>query len=101
MSTTTSGTIVDGHAITSCDAPLWSIAVKDVTTLEGLGSADHPHPLQRAADDLYHPRDPTEVEYHYCLLNVDNGKLKFEMYRLSDGTPARFEVRDSFEVTVK
>jgi nicotinate dehydrogenase subunit A len=40
--------IVDGHAITSCDAPLWSVADKDVTTLEGLGSAEHPHPLQRA-----------------------------------------------------
>jgi nicotinate dehydrogenase subunit A len=40
--------IVDGHAITSCDAPLWSVADKDVTTLEGLGSAEKPHPLQRA-----------------------------------------------------
>ena len=40
--------IVDDHAITSCDAPLWSVADKDVTTLEGLGSAQHPHPLQRA-----------------------------------------------------
>src|SRR6202012_287063 len=33
---------------TSCDAPVWSVADKDVTTLEGLGSVDHPHPLQRA-----------------------------------------------------
>ncbi len=40
--------IVGDRAITSCDAPLWSVAGKDVTTLEGLGSADHPHPLQRA-----------------------------------------------------
>jgi nicotinate dehydrogenase subunit A len=40
--------IVGGRAITSCDAPLWSVADKDVTTLEGLGSVDHPHPLQRA-----------------------------------------------------
>lgn len=40
--------IVDDHAITSCDAPLWSFADKDVTTLEGLGSAERPHALQRA-----------------------------------------------------
>ena len=40
--------IVGDRAITSCDAPLWSIADKDVTTLEGLGSAEKPHPLQRA-----------------------------------------------------
>jgi nicotinate dehydrogenase subunit A len=40
--------IVGDHAMTSCDMPLWSVADKDVTTLEGLGSAEHPHPLQRA-----------------------------------------------------
>jgi nicotinate dehydrogenase subunit A len=40
--------IVGDRAITSCDAPLWSVAGKDVTTLEGLGTAEHPHPLQRA-----------------------------------------------------
>ena len=40
--------IVGDHAITACDTPLWSVADKDVTTLEGLGSADRPHPLQRA-----------------------------------------------------
>ena len=40
--------IVGDRAITSCDAPLWSIADKDVTTLEGLGSAEKPHALQRA-----------------------------------------------------
>ena len=40
--------IVDDHAVTSCDTPLWSVADKDVTTLEGLGSPEQPHPLQRA-----------------------------------------------------
>jgi len=40
--------IVGDHAVTACDTPLWSVADKDVTTLEGLGSADRPHPLQRA-----------------------------------------------------
>jgi len=40
--------IVGDRAVSSCDMPLWSVADKDVTTLEGLGSADRPHPLQRA-----------------------------------------------------
>jgi nicotinate dehydrogenase subunit A len=40
--------IVSGRAASSCDMPLWSVADKDVTTLEGLGSAEQPHPLQRA-----------------------------------------------------
>src|SRR5690349_10347533 len=40
--------IVGDRAVSSCDMPLWSVADKDITTLEGLGNAAHPHPLQRA-----------------------------------------------------
>ncbi len=40
--------LIGDHAVTSCDTPLWSVADKDITTLEGLGSIEHPHPLQRA-----------------------------------------------------
>ena len=40
--------LVDDHAVTACDAPLWSVANKNVTTIEGLGNAQRPHPLQRA-----------------------------------------------------
>jgi nicotinate dehydrogenase subunit A len=40
--------IVGDRAVTACDTPLWSLADKDVTTIEGLGDAQKPHPLQRA-----------------------------------------------------
>lgn len=40
--------ILDGHAVTSCDTPMWSVAGKGVTTLEGLGTREAPHPLQTA-----------------------------------------------------
>ena len=40
--------LVDDRAVTACDTPLWSVANKDVTTIEGLGNAQKPHPLQRA-----------------------------------------------------
>jgi nicotinate dehydrogenase subunit A len=36
------------RAVTSCDTPLWSVADKTITTIEGLGTAARPHPLQRA-----------------------------------------------------
>ncbi len=39
--------ILGDHAVTACDTPLWSVAGKDVTTVEGLGNAQKPHPLQR------------------------------------------------------
>lgn len=40
--------MVDGRAMASCDMPMWSVADKDVVTVEGLGTAEQPHPLQRA-----------------------------------------------------
>src|SRR3954470_21605208 len=40
--------MIDGQAVASCDTPLWSIADKDVTTIEGLGTSEQPHPLQSA-----------------------------------------------------
>ena len=40
--------LVDGRAVASCDLPLPAAAGKDVTTIEGLGSPEQPHPLQSA-----------------------------------------------------
>lgn len=40
--------IIDDRAMSACDMPLWSAADKDVTTIEGLGTSERPHPLQRA-----------------------------------------------------
>lgn len=40
--------MVDGHAVASCETPMWSVRGKQVTTLEGLGQPGAPHPLQTA-----------------------------------------------------
>jgi nicotinate dehydrogenase subunit A len=40
--------LMDGHVIAACDTPVWSVAGKSITTIEGLGSRDNPHPLQNA-----------------------------------------------------
>jgi nicotinate dehydrogenase subunit A len=40
--------LVDGHTAYSCDTPLWSAADKEITTVEGLGSAGRPHPVTAA-----------------------------------------------------
>lgn len=79
--------IVDGHAVASCDTPLWSVAAKSVTTLEGLGTPEAPHALQKAfiaeqamqcgycisgimttaAALLMHKPNPTEAEVRAAL----------------------------------
>jgi nicotinate dehydrogenase subunit A len=40
--------IVDGKAVPSCDVPAAAVAGKSITTIEGIGTADRLHPLQRA-----------------------------------------------------
>ncbi|MDB5855475.1 MAG: (2Fe-2S)-binding protein [Herminiimonas sp.] len=40
--------LLDDNAVASCDLPLWALEGKEVTTVEGLGSAVAPHPLQQA-----------------------------------------------------
>lgn len=40
--------LIDGRAARSCALPLAGVAGREVTTLEGLGSASAPHPVQQA-----------------------------------------------------
>ena len=40
---------IDGQPVRSCVAPLSSVSsAQEIVTLEGLGSPEHPHPLQKA-----------------------------------------------------
>ena len=43
--------LLDGQAIRSCIYPVGNVVGKQVTTLEGLGTLEHPHPLQQAFID--------------------------------------------------
>jgi nicotinate dehydrogenase subunit A len=40
--------MVDGKAMPSCDAPLWSVENKRITTVEGLAEDAELHPVQKA-----------------------------------------------------
>ena len=40
--------LIDGRAVRSCSYPAENVAGQTVVTLEGLGTADRPHPLQAA-----------------------------------------------------
>jgi aerobic-type carbon monoxide dehydrogenase small subunit (CoxS/CutS family) len=39
---------VDGRAVRSCVTPVNAVAGRQITTLAGLGSPEHPHPVQAA-----------------------------------------------------
>jgi nicotinate dehydrogenase subunit A len=40
--------LVDGKPQTSCNLPVWSVQDAHITTLEGLGTPEAPHPVQTA-----------------------------------------------------
>jgi len=40
--------LIDGRAVRSCVTPINAVATREITTIEGIGSLDKPHPLQRA-----------------------------------------------------
>jgi nicotinate dehydrogenase subunit A len=40
--------LIDGKPEKSCTRPIWNVAGKAVTTVEGLGTPQNPHPLQQA-----------------------------------------------------
>jgi len=52
---------IDGNAVRSCITPLSSVGERHVVTLEGLGSAEKPHPVQQAFID------EQAVQCGYCI----------------------------------
>ncbi|HZP75122.1 MAG TPA: (2Fe-2S)-binding protein [Pseudolabrys sp.] len=55
---------VDGRAIYSCLTPIVALEGKEITTLEGLGTVDKPHPLQRAF------MDEQAAQCGYCIAGM-------------------------------
>jgi nicotinate dehydrogenase subunit A len=56
--------LIDGKPEKCCAKPVWSVAGKSVITIEGLGSADKPHPLQQAF------LDEQAGQCGYCLSGI-------------------------------
>jgi nicotinate dehydrogenase subunit A len=56
--------LLDGNAVQSCDTPLWAAASRSITTIEGLGSPERPHPLQQAF------LDGQAAQCGYCISGI-------------------------------
>ena len=53
--------LVDGRAVRSCVTPIRVLGESEITTIEGLGTIDKPHPLQQAFID------EQAVQCGYCI----------------------------------
>ncbi len=56
--------LIDGAPEKCCAKPVWSVAGKQVTTVEGMGNAEAPHPLQQAF------LDEQAGQCGYCLSGI-------------------------------
>lgn len=56
--------LMDGKDVQSCDTPLWSVAGKSITTIEGIGNRAQPHPLQQAF------LDEQAAQCGYCITGI-------------------------------
>ncbi|HEY6862101.1 MAG TPA: (2Fe-2S)-binding protein [Pseudolabrys sp.] len=56
--------LIDGVPEKCCTKPIWNVAGKKITTIEGLGSAERPHPLQQAF------LDEQAGQCGYCLSGI-------------------------------
>jgi nicotinate dehydrogenase subunit A len=78
--------LIDGHAVRSCVTEIGTIGSAEITTIEGLGTAEHPHPLQRAFVD------EQAAQCGYCI----NGMIMAAKELLDQKPrPSETEVREA------
>jgi nicotinate dehydrogenase subunit A len=53
--------LFDGHAVQSCDTPIWSVPGHEITTIEGIGGESGLHPIQQAFID------EQAIQCGYCI----------------------------------
>lgn len=77
---------IDGQAVRSCITPASSVGAAKVVTLEGLGTLEHPHPVQAAFIQ------EQAVQCGYCI----NGMIMQSAAFLKDNKkPSEAEIRDA------
>ena len=85
--------LIDGKAHRSCITPVWSVADKSVTTIEGLARGPHLHPVQQAF------LDEEAMQCAYCtsgmimsavfLLNNKHNPSDEEIFQFMQGNICR------------
>jgi nicotinate dehydrogenase subunit A len=80
--------IVDGEVVAACHTELSTLAGKSVTTVEGLGTQERPHPLQAAFLELQ------AGQCGYCLSGILVG-AKALLDRNPD--PSRVEIAEALD----
>jgi len=76
--------LVNGQAVRSCVTPIDSLAGAQITTLEGLGTLDRPHALQRAFID------EQAAQCGYCIPGM---MMRAQALLEANPSPTKAEIR--------
>ncbi len=83
--------LIDGKPARACVIPALEIKEREITTLEGLGDAQHPHPVQQAFIDTQ------AAQCGYCL----NGMLMMTVALLNKNPqPTDDEIRQALSANL-
>ncbi len=80
--------LIDGQPEKSCAKPVWSVAGKTITTIEGLGTEAKPHPLQQAF------LDEQAGQCGYCLSGI---LVSAKALLDSNPEPTRAEIAEALD----
>jgi nicotinate dehydrogenase subunit A len=80
--------LLQGQAVRSCVTPVSSVEASEITTLEGLGTPDDPHPIQQAWIDAQ------AAQCGFCM----NGHMMVAKSLLDrNPSPSDVEIRDALQ----
>jgi nicotinate dehydrogenase subunit A len=80
--------LVDGRPEKSCGKPLSTVAGKEITTIEGLGTRERPHPLQQAF------LDEQAGQCGYCLSGI---LISAKALLDRNPSPSRVEIAEALD----
>lgn len=80
--------LIEGRAVAACDLPVWAALGKPITTVEGLGSPESPHPLQRAL------LEEQGAQCGYCLGGI---LISAAALLATNSAPSEAEVRRALD----
>jgi nicotinate dehydrogenase subunit A len=80
--------LVDGQAVFSCLTPIVVLADRAVTTIEGLGSAENPSPLQSAFIE------EQAAQCGYCIAGM---VMRAQALLMKNSNPSDQEIRSTLE----
>ena len=83
--------LIDGQPVKSCGRGIASVAGRSVTTIEGLGTAEKPHPLQQAF------LDEQAGQCGYCLPGI---LISAKALLDRDLSPSRREIAEALDENI-